>query len=225
MNTPVIVKMPGLLTPGVDDAESPMGSFDVILSTPGLDRDGDQLLANEWKMPLPARITFDVDHGMSVEKTIGSGVPFINADGNLQVKGTYASTGLAQMTRTLVGEGHIFATSVTFLQADGKGADGKAVTTRELLNGAFVSIPANPEAIVLASKALETKVSKAASLQQIHDLSVASGAECKHVTTSSGKDVTDPETKAAAPAPAMSPAEVDALLVAARARADTSDLL
>lgn len=218
MSDPVIVKMPGLLMPGQDDVSSPNGSFDVILSTPGLDRDGDQLRTNEWKQPLPSRITFDVDHGMSVEKTIGSGVPFINADGNLQVQGTYASTTLAQMTRTLVGEGHIFATSVTFMQSDGKGEDGKPVTTRELLNGAFVSIPANPEALVLASKALDTKASKAANLQAIHDLAASSGAECKHAPPA--KDVTDPETKAAAPAPAVSPAEVDAALAMVRAIED-----
>lgn len=216
MTEPVIVKMAALLTPGDDDS-SPHGSFDVLLSTQAIDRDGEALLASEWQLPLPEHIVFDIDHAMSVEKTIGSGRPFINEDGNLQVKGTYASTALGQTTRTLVNERHIRSTSVTFLRNETKDAEGKAVTRRELLNGAFVVVPANPEALVLMSKAVDAKASKAATMQAIHDLTAAGGAECKHLTTSPGTAVTDPEPKAAAPAPAVpSPADVAALIARAR---------
>lgn len=214
MSEPVITKMTAQLSPGADDVSSAHGSFDVLLSTPALDRDGERLMTAEWKQPLPTHITFDVDHGMSVEKTIGSGTPFINADGNLQVRGTYASTALAQNTRALVNEGHIRSTSVTFLQHESKSARGDVAVSRELLNGAFVSVPANTEALVLASKTIAAKAaSKAASLQSIHDLSVAAGAECKHLPE---KSTTDPESKAAAPAAAPTPADVRALIERAR---------
>lgn len=174
------------------ESENPNGEFDVILSTNALDRDGDELQADEWKQPLPEHITFDSDHGMSVATTVGSGKPFINDQGQLQVRGTFASTPHAQSVRTLVNEGHIKTTSVAFTERKGK-KDAKP--ERELLNGAFVAVPANPQALVLASKALN--VLKAADgtsdaqsdgaqanptmqdlVQAIHDASYHLGAMC-----------------------------------------------
>lgn len=149
---PAICKAVGVVTKGADDAEVDHGTFEVVLSTPTADRDGEEVKAEEWKTPLPDHITFDVDHGMSVATTVGSGTPEIADDGKMIVKGRWASTDLAQQTRALVNEGHIKTTSVAFLRLGTKGA---GVAKRELLNGAFVAVPANPEAVVLASKALE----------------------------------------------------------------------
>jgi len=129
------------------------GTFDVILATPHLDRDGDELHPDGWKTPLPEHITFDSDHGMTVASTVGSGAPVLDGDGNVRVKGTYASTAHAQDVRKLVNEKHIRHVSVTFMEPKAKGADGKTIVgKRELLNGAFVSVPANTKAVVLSSK-------------------------------------------------------------------------
>jgi len=133
----------------VVESENPNGEFDVILSTEALDRDGEKLFIDEWKTPLPDRITFDSDHGMSVATTVGSGVPSIE-DGALRVRGTFASTAHAQNVRTLVNEGHITKTSVAFRTIRDKKSQS---VSRELLNGAFVAVPANEEARVLSSKA------------------------------------------------------------------------
>ena len=155
------------------DSENPNGEFDVILSTAALDRDGEKLYIEEWKQPLPDRITFDSDHGMSVATTVGSGVPTLE-DGVLRVRGTFASTEHAQNVRTLVNEGHITKTSVAFRTIRDKKAN---TVTRELLNGAFVAVPANEEAVVLSSKS--AKAADTASHQQaIHDAAVALGAMC-----------------------------------------------
>ena len=89
---------------------------------------------------------------MSVATCVGSGKPFINDDGQLQVRGTFASTPHGQAVRTLVNEGHIDRVSVAFMEHKTK-KDAKP--QRELLNGAFVAVPANPEAVVLSSKAVE----------------------------------------------------------------------
>lgn len=137
----------------VQDAKSKHGEFDVILSTSALDRDGDELHPDEWKTPLPDKITFDSDHGMSVATCVGSGKPFINDDGQLQVRGTFASTPHGQAVRTLVNEGHIDSVSVAFRNLPKKAKDAKP--QRELLNAAFVAVPANPEARVLSSKSLD----------------------------------------------------------------------
>lgn len=154
--TNAICKAVGVVTKGADDAETEHGTFEVILSTPAEDRDGEEVKAEEWKTPLPDHITFDIDHGMSVATTVGSGKPEIDGDGKMIVKGTYASTPLAQQTRALVNEGHIKTTSVAFMRIGKKGVDGPK---RELLNGAFVAVPANTEALVLTSKALEGETS------------------------------------------------------------------
>ncbi|NNC10690.1 hypothetical protein HII28_02155 [Planctomonas sp. JC2975] len=164
------------------DDEFP-GSFEVVLSAPTKDRDGDTLLPDEWKQPLPDKITFDSDHGMSVATTVGSGVPSINDAGELVVSGTYSSLPRAQEVRTLVNEGHINTTSVAFMTERSTAKDGTKTVTRELLNGAFVAIPSNREALVLSSKAATVKVgarnsaTDAEHIQAIHDHAVALGAK------------------------------------------------
>lgn len=149
----VVTKATATVTP-VEDPKSKHGEFDVILSTAALDRDGDELHPDEWKTPLPDKITFDSDHGMSVATCVGSGKPFINDDGQLQVRGTFASTPHGQAVRTLVNEGHISNVSVAFMSRKNQKS---GAPLRELLNGAFVAVPANPEAVVLSSKSANSQ--------------------------------------------------------------------
>jgi phage head maturation protease len=186
--TDVIRKAMAQIEPGADDGTSEHGTFRVILSDDTFDRDGESLKSGEWITPLPEHITFDIDHSMNVAGTVGSGKPSIGTDGKMYVDGTYSSRPLAQEVRGLVNEGHIRTTSVAFLRRK----DAKAGTTkRELLNGAFVAVPANPNAVILASKAFEpdhddadTKAgarnssADAKRLQQMHDLAVENGAAC-----------------------------------------------
>lgn len=164
------------IEPGSDDAEHPTGTFDVVLSTPARDRDGEEVKADEWVQPLPERIPFDADHGMSVATTVGSGEPWLDDAGRLRVTGTFAATQLAQDVRSLVRDGHITATSVAFLR---RSEEKSAGVTRELLNGAFVAIPANPQARVLAAKeGRRNRRSDAELIQAMHDHSVTLGASC-----------------------------------------------
>ena len=140
----------------VDDSSDPNGSFEVVLSAPSLDRDGEVIDSKVFE-PLPDHITFDVDHGMSTATTVGSGVPYYDGD-LLKVKGTFSSIPRAQEVRTLVREGHIRTTSVAFMGAERNEKDGTTHITRaELLNGAFVPIPSNREAVVLSAKAYSEK--------------------------------------------------------------------
>ncbi len=159
------------------------GSFQVILSAPTKDRDGETLMPDEWKQPLPDHITFDQDHAMTVAGTIGSGTPHLDPTGRLIVDGTYSSLPRAQEVRTLVNEGHIKTTSVAFMSEPAQTKDGKTRKVRELLNGAFVAIPSNREAVVLASKSISAKAgarnsqTDAAHIQAIHDHAIELGAE------------------------------------------------
>ena len=172
--------------PDGEPADAFPGSFDVILSTPEVDRDGESVAVGAFD-PLPDHITFDVDHGMTTETTVGSGTPRYE-DGQLRVAGTWSSLQRAQDVRTLVREGHIKTTSVAYMDAQMEQVDGvPTVTKAELLNGAFVAIPSNRGATVLSAKAYADAVAaagpvlketKADRLQQIHDLSVGNGATC-----------------------------------------------
>jgi hypothetical protein len=183
-----VVKQVVAVVSATDESESPHGTFEVILSAPVVDRDGETLQPDEWQQPLPEHITFDIDHGMSVASTVGSGRPELDEEGNLRVRGSYASTELAQTTRALVTEGHVRTTSVAFLRKqDSK--TGKP--RRELLNGAFVAVPANPAALVLESKTAKDTPTRTRAdgrtVQAIHDHAAALGASC---IPQAGKDIT-----------------------------------
>ncbi len=189
------------------------GSFEVILSAPTKDRDGDTLLPDEWKQPLPDHITFDSDHGMTVATTVGSGVPRIDDEtGNLIVSGTYSSLPRAQEVRTLVNEGHIRTTSVAFMSEKTE-KDGKSVAQRELLNGAFVAIPSNREALVLASKGVKAGARNSAAdlagIQSIHDMATDLGADCSGAKSLDDAETKDADTEAASDPGALAQA-VDA---------------
>jgi hypothetical protein len=163
----------------VKDDQSEYGEADVILSTSSLDRDGDELHAEEWKTPLPDYITFDTDHGMSVATTVGGGKPFINNKGQLQVRVGFSSIPRAQEARTLVKERIIRNVSVAFLNH----TDQKSGRVeRELLNGAFVAVPANPEAVILASKSKVTPNDLAAAAKAKQDAETKDAANYKDDT-------------------------------------------
>lgn len=143
---------------GADDGP---GEFEVVLSAPTLDRDG-EVIAEKAFEPLPDHITFDVDHGMSTSTTVGSGVPRYEG-GALIVRGTFSSIPRAQEVRTLVREGHIRTTSVAFMDAEREQKDGVPTITRaELLNGAFVAIPSNRQALILSAKGYAERIAEPA---------------------------------------------------------------
>lgn len=184
-----ITKALAEVAPGEDDGEGPFGSFNILLSAQTRDRDGDELMQKEW-LPLPEWIPIDVDHGMSVTTTVGSGTPSFDENGNVRVRGTFASTPLAQEVRTLIKEKHVRFVSVAFRNVKSLQKDGGPF--RELLNGGFVNTPANTGAVILESKALDTRAEAlatkaalsaggggdAALVQAAHDAMVHLGAVC-----------------------------------------------
>lgn len=133
--------------------------FEAVLSIPTLDRDGEIVDAKAFD-PLPDHLTIDVDHAMSVEKTVASGTPFYEGD-VLKFRGTFASSPLAQLTHGLVREGHIRTLSVAYMGArvETDEKDGRPhVRSAELLNAAFTPIAANREALVTAVKSMQADV-------------------------------------------------------------------
>ena len=197
------------------ESDNPNGEFEVVLSAETVDRDGEVIDAKAFE-PLPESIPFHAFHDF--HDPIGRGVPFYDGD-VLKARGSFASTPRAQEIRTLVAEGVIGHTSVGFMAAVRKdGDDAPHITSGELLEGSFVSVPSNREAAVLMAKGYEAAVKAGARnstkdserLQHIHDLAVENGAQCAAAaeatpapetpSTEDGKspasDVVDLDTKA-----------------------------
>ena len=164
--------------------EHPNGEFEVILSAQTLDRDGEVIDAKAFE-PLPESIPFHAFHDF--HDPIGRGAPFYDGD-VLKARGVFASTPRAQEIRTLVTEGIIGHTSVGFMAAKRVESEDGAphITSGELLEGSFVSVPSNREAAVLAAKSFDAylkagsrnSAKDAERLQAIHDLAVDNGAKC-----------------------------------------------
>jgi hypothetical protein len=203
-----VTKAIASIEPGPDDETGP-GTFSLILSTSDVDRDGEIVAPGAFE-PLPDHIAMDIDHGMSVATTVASGRPFYNADGNLQVEGSFASTELGQTTRTLVREGHIRTASVAMIPSKkSKDEDGTTrIIKADLLNGAFTPVPSNRSATVLSAKSATTVLNgvetllKAGSrnsagdqaiVQAIHDLVSNLGAICGNGSSEEGGSSGDPD--------------------------------
>jgi hypothetical protein len=166
--------------------DSPNGAFDLLLSSAALDRDGEILLPDQWQQPFPESVPINANHSSDVSDIVGSGRPWMDADRNLRVSGTFASTPAAQHLRSLVSEGHLRSVSVEFIRT--KGANGPA---HVLVGGAFVNVPSNSEARVLSAKSaafsaavkavIEGKSvddASGAMVQAIHDAAGHLGAAC-----------------------------------------------
>lgn len=167
--------------------DSSTGAFDMVLSNATRDREGESIPPDSWVQPFPDSIPINANHSSDVSDIVASGRPWLDADGNLRVSGTFASTPEAQHIRSLVADGHLRSVSVEFIRRTG--VDG--APAYELIGGAFVNVPANPTAVVLSAKAAKAVAfgnavdlivksggGNAALAQAIHDAAVHLGAGC-----------------------------------------------
>lgn len=175
-------------------ASEDTGGFEAILSTPDRDRDGEEIDVKSWG-ELPESIPVNIDHDMSVLGIVGTGTPRIE-DGVVKLSVTFANTDQAQMVRGLVNDGHVKSTSVEFLRRTSTDSKGVKTTSREMIGAALTPYPANPNAVVLSSKAgARNSKRDAEMIQQIHDHALALGATPgKSVTViADGDTETEPE--------------------------------
>lgn len=176
------------LVPVVGETDGP-GTFHAIISSEKRDRDGETLWADEWKTPLPEHIQIVGDHDNNhIMSTVGSGMPVMEADKKIHVRGSYADTDYAQNARKLVNGKHLRHLSVAYREEKGQ----KGAVSRELINASFVNVPSNIDAVVLDSKSYDgsqkefaemvvkqlSEMTPADRLQAIHDMSFNLGAQC-----------------------------------------------
>lgn len=198
------------------DTGGDTGSFEAILSTPDIDRDGESIDVKSWGT-LPETIPVNTDHNMSMAGLIGTGIPRIE-DGVVKLSVTFASTPEAQKARTLVNEGHIKATSVEFLRKTETDTKGVKTTSREMIGAALTSYPANPNAVVLSSKSATDSKSADIEIEGKRYILVYTETEDSIEPTMLIRDLTTPDAKSAdTAADAAVDADAESFLFNARA--------
>ena len=175
--------------------DAPYGSFEAILSAPTVDRDGEVIASGAFD-PLPQSIPIFADHVASVTTMVARAVPSYEG-GLLLVRGKFASDEMSQMVRQKILDGIVTEMSVGFMVPEEtpnawQSMNGQRTLVKgELLEGSFVGIPSNRQALVLSGKALAADIlehvkagrrNSAADqerLQKAHDLLAEAGATCK----------------------------------------------
>lgn len=127
------------------------GEFEAILSVPTIDRDGEVIDARAFE-PLPTEIPIHKFHDFS--SPVATATPFYEGD-ILKARGVFDPDPESQAIRAKVGRS-IRYMSVGFMAASRADQDGiPHITTAELLEASFVSVPSNREAAILAVKSAQ----------------------------------------------------------------------
>lgn len=167
------------------ETSDPNGSFEAVLSTPVLDRDGEIVAAGAFS-PLPSTISIYVEHDfLNKELPVGIGQPYY--DGNLlKIRGTFGSSTKAQEVRRAVDEGLLHSMSAGFRSTKKR---GNTIVDADLIEASFTGVPVNKEALVMNTKGFGRR---GRSLRESRDdivaaLQLAGPAPRQPVTVSTGQ--------------------------------------
>ena len=120
------------------------GTFEVIATTEGLDRDGEVILVSGWDfdnfMKNPV-LLFGHDYWSF---PIGAVTEIVPEDNRVIARGVFARTEEGQKARMLYEDGILKTVSVGFIPRE---REGNVITKAELLELSFVPVPSNPEAL------------------------------------------------------------------------------
>lgn len=139
------------------DTDAKNGTFEVIASTGAIDRHGESIDPNGWKLENYMKnpvIIFGHDY-WSLENIVGKATDVQVVNGQLIVKGVFASeesNPKAQMLRRMYDEWLIRTVSVGLRPLSRDVNDRDIITSAELLELSFVPVPANPEALRLSKE-------------------------------------------------------------------------
>lgn len=125
------------------------GTFEVVATTEGIDRDGEVILVSGWDFTnfMKNPIILWGHNYYEMDAIIGAVTELIQEDARVIVRGVFANTEEGQTARQLYDDGILKTVSVGFIP---KERMGNTITKAELLEVSFVSIPANPDAMSLA---------------------------------------------------------------------------
>lgn len=152
-----------------------IGTFKVVASTSSRDRHGESILQNGWKLENYLKNPVILaDHNWSIEKIVGRATNISFEGEQMIIEGEFADTTLGREVKYLYEAGFLKAVSVGLIPRTYDAQDPSIITSAELLELSFVTIPANPEALSLM-KSLGLKgemLSKSAEMLAIEALSL-----------------------------------------------------
>lgn len=137
------------------------GTFQVIATTEGIDRDGEVILVSGWDFEnfMKNPIMLWGHNYWEMEAIVGAVTNLEVKDKQVVVSGIFANTESGQLARQLYDDGILKAVSVGFIPKD---RTGNTITKAELLEISFVSVPANPDALSLSKIFQMEKIIKTA---------------------------------------------------------------
>lgn len=125
------------------------GTFEVIATTEGVDRDGEIILVDGWDFEnyMKNPIILWGHNYWDMNAVIGSATEIVKEDKRIIVKGIFANTEYGQQARQLYEDGILKTVSVGFIPRE---RTANVITKAELLELSFVSVPSNPDATSLS---------------------------------------------------------------------------
>lgn len=126
--------------------------FSVVVTTEGVDRDGETIKADwiemERYMKNPVVLA---NHEYKIESIVWKTLKLTqNENGETIAEGVFAKwTEKAELCRTLYNQGFIKTVSIWFIPKQRAENDRSIITASEMLEFSFVAVPANPEALSL----------------------------------------------------------------------------
>lgn len=148
--------------------EFPNGSFECILSTGDLDRDGEHVDFGCFN-PLPDYLPAIVDHDAQAKNVVGWGIPTYE-NNVLMFRGGFDADEFSQIIRGKLVSKSIRKMSIGFMNAKRERKDGVPhVISAEALEASFVVIPANTGADVVNAKAYGPIEAPAGSFEEVQE--------------------------------------------------------
>lgn len=161
-----------------------------IASTQESDRDGEVILQDGWELD-PFRKNPVILAGHDYWSfPIGKATDLLIEGGRLLFKMVFATTEKGQEALQLVKEGVLNAFSVGFIAKEW--ADGDTISRAELLEISLVSVPANPNAVVLAKGMKDNKLAKHFTDEWMKNKDIAEAVEAIETPEPPKDDTTTP---------------------------------
>lgn len=134
----------------IEPTTNSIGTFKVVASTSSRDRHGESIMQNGWKLENYLKNPVILaDHNWSIQKLVGKATNISFEWEQMIVEGEFADTTLGREVKYLYEAGFLKAVSVGLIPRTYDAQDPSIITSAELLELSFVTIPANPEALSL----------------------------------------------------------------------------
>ena len=124
--------------------------YEAIVSTKTADRDGEEISQEAWELENFKKNPVLLFSHNYTQPPVGKFIDIYPSEKGLLGKFKFATTKMAQELKQLVKEDILNALSVGFMKKEYSDEAGNTISKQELLEVSLVSVPANPEALIIA---------------------------------------------------------------------------